>query len=622
MRIGIKAKILVIMLVVAFVPGIVGVSSTYLKGSQVFKKALGQKFIEINRQTSVSIRILIEQKGFEAQFMASSYAVREALLSKTYSKEMDSILTLARAGGGATSVALYQADGTLFSKLNDRTDIPPLDYRIADIYKDGAEKFVLGNPIRSKNHKGALLPIYAPIYNAKKDKLIGVAGVFIDINGYFAKTGSVHFGESGHINLVSRKGNLIFDPFMDGREASFPDATMARIKENKEQWFVATDEHDSKSVIVVSTPIYPFYGDTLEKDNNHFYVVLTQPIAEAFIKPVKDVLLGAAIPGFIFASILICIIYLTLKKIVGPIGALKEGAALIAAGNLDHKIVIHTGDEIEDLANEFNNMTSQLKNLYSGLEKKVQERTVELEESNRELEKANRLKSEFLANISHELRTPLNSIIGFSEVLLDGLYGDISEKQEKYLGNIHKSGKHLLELINSILDLSKIEAGRMEFHPEEISFRHSVKEVENVLRPLAMKKGVKLSFVIEDSLDKIVADRLKFKQILYNLLGNAIKFTPDKGSVELEAKKENELITVIIKDSGIGIKEEELDLIFESFRQADGSHSRDFEGTGLGLTLTRKFVDMHGGQIRAESVEGEGSSFIFTLPLKQIEQIH
>jgi signal transduction histidine kinase len=622
MRIGIKAKILVIMLVVAFVPGLVGVSSTYLKGSQVFKRALCQKFIEMNRQISVAIRLLIEQKGSEAQFMASNHAVRDALLSGEYSEEAASMLALGRVGGGASNIGLYEADGTIILSLNDEDDIPPLDHRVAEIYKDGAAKFVLGNPVRSNKHKGALLPVYAPVYDAKKNNLIGIIGLFIDINGYFAGAGSVHFGESGHTNLVSANENVIFDPFIEGGEGSFPDATMARIKENKEQWFVSIDEHASNSVIVVSAPVYPFYGDSSGSYKNRLYVVLTQPVTEAFVKPIKKVLLGSAIPGFIFASILIFIIYLTLKKIVGPIGALKEGASLIASGNLDHRILINTGDEIEDLANEFNNMTSELKSLYQGLEKKVHERTIELEASNRELEKANRLKSEFLANISHELRTPLNSIIGFSEVILDGLYGEINEKQEKYLGNIHKSGKHLLELINSILDLSKIEAGRMEFHPEEISFRNTAKEVENVLKPLAMKKGVDLSFSIEDALDEIIADRLKLKQILYNLLGNAIKFTPDKGSVILEAKKEGGFITVVVKDSGIGIKEEELDLIFESFRQADGSHSRDFEGTGLGLTLTRKFIDMHGGQIRAESVEGEGSSFIFTLPLEQPEQIH
>ena len=613
MRIGIKAKILVIMLVVAFVPGVVGVSSTYLRGSQVFKESLGQKFIEINRQISVAIRVLIEQKGYQAQFMASNHAVREVLLSKKHSEEAISILALARAGGEASNVGLYRTDGSLFLSLNERANTPPLDYRITDIYKDGTEKFVLGSPIRNKNRKGALLPIYAPVYDEKRNSLIGIIAVFIDINDYFAETGSIHFGESGHTNLVSGRDNVIFDPFLDGGEASFPDATMARIRENKEQWFVAIDEHASKSIIVVSAPIYPFYGDSYD---NSFYVALTQPVSEAFVKPVTDVLFGAAIPGFAFAAFLICLIYLTLKKIVGPIRALKEGAAFIAGGNLEHRILIHTGDEIEDLANEFNNMTSELKSLYSGLEEKVQERTLELETSNRELEKANRLKSEFLANISHELRTPLNSIIGFSEVLADGLYGEINEKQEKYLGNIHKSGKHLLELINSILDLSKIEAGKMEFNPEKISFRSAAKEVENVLKPLAMKKGIDLSFSIEESLDEIVGDRLKLKQILYNLLGNAIKFTPDKGSVMLEAKKDEENVTVVIKDTGIGIKEEELDLIFESFRQADGSHSRDFEGTGLGLTLTRKFIDMHGGWIRAESVEGDGSSFIFTLPLK------
>ena len=619
MKIRIKAKILVIMLVVAFVPGLVGVSSTYLKGTQVFKEAIGRKFLEINRQISVAIRIMIEKKGSEARFMAANHAVREAIISKSYSKEAALILGLGRAGSGDkdTCIVLYDKEGALIISLGDEGIFPSIEDHVYDIYNGGFNDSFLGNPIMNEEHGGVFLPIYAPVYDESEKNLMGIVTIFVDIKGYFAEAGSVHFGDLGHTNLVSANENVIFDPFIDVKNTFFPDTTLTKIKEDKEQWFIAVDEHGSTSIIVVSPPIYPFYGNTIKEDKNKFYVVLTQPVKEAFLKPITDVLFGAAIPGFIFASILILIIYMTLKKIVDPISVLKDGVARIGSGSLDHTIVIRTGDEIEDLANEFNNMTSELKSLYGGLEKKVQERTAELEASNMELEKANRLKSDFLANMSHELRTPLNSIIGFSEVLLDGLYGDISDKQEKYLGNINKSGKHLLELINSILDLSKIEAGRMEFHPEILSFKPAVKEVENIIKPLAMKKAINLTFLIDENIEEISADRLKLKQIFYNLIGNAIKFTPEGGAVKVEAKKDEGNIVVSIKDTGIGIKEDELDLIFESFRQADGSHSRDFEGTGLGLTLTRKFVEMHGGKIRAESSEGQGSSFIFTLPIAQ-----
>ena len=614
MKIKIKAKILVIMLVVAFVPGLVGVSSTYIKGSQVFKDAVGQKFMEMTRQISVSIRIMIDKKKSEAQFMASNHAVREALLSKMYTEEAGSVLDMGRIGGGESSVAIYDLDGNFILGLGNRQAMPSFDTQVLDIYKGGLKKAILAETAKNEN-KNILLPIFAPIYDERGKNLEGLIAIYIDIQSYFSETGSVHFGDTGHTNIVSANDNVIFDPYLDGGEASFPAAAMAKIKENKEQWIVDQDEHGFDSVIAISPPVYPFYeGMSGSAATDSFYVVLSQPITEAFIKPIKKVLFGAAIPGFAFATMLILIIYLALKKIVEPIGALKEGAALIGAGNLDHRIIISTGDEIEDLASEFNNMTAELKDLYSGLETKVQERTMELEESNRELEKANRLKSEFLANMSHELRTPLNSIIGFSEVLLDGLYGKLGEKQEKYLGNIHKSGRHLLELINSILDLSKIEAGKMEFHPDSISFQHAVHEVENVIRPLAKKKNIELKVSIDGGVDLIRADRLILKQILYNLLGNAIKFTGTGGSVMLEAHLDPNFLIVTVKDTGIGIKSEELDVIFESFRQADGSHSRDYEGTGLGLTLTKKFVEMHGGEIRAESTVGIGSSFVFTLP--------
>jgi signal transduction histidine kinase len=233
-------------------------------------------------------------------------------------------------------------------------------------------------------------------------------------------------------------------------------------------------------------------------------------------------------------------------------------------------------------------------------------------------ESANRAKSQFLANMSHELRTPLNHIIGFTEVLVDKHFGDLNQKQEQYLEDVLKSSRHLLSLVNDILDLSKVEAGKLELNPGPV---HLVPILQNSLimvKEKAMKQRIELALNIEEIPEPITADERLVKQILYNLLSNAVKFTPDKGRVLLEACRANdgEAVAISVSDSGIGLKPEDLERIFDPFEQADGSFSRKYQGTGLGLALTRKMVEMHGGKIWAES-EGlnQGSRFQFTLPI-------
>ncbi len=316
----------------------------------------------------------------------------------------------------------------------------------------------------------------------------------------------------------------------------------------------------------------------------------------------------------------------------------------------------------------------ELKEYSSSLEEKVRERTMELEEANVKLEKASRHKSEFLANMSHELRTPLNSILGFSEVLLDLKFGDLNEKQAKYVNNILISGNHLLQLINDVLDISKVEAGRMELKPQEFSLAQALEDSLIIIRPQADRKNLSLDLEMEGNIS-ITADPVRFKQIMYNLLSNAVKFTPAGGKVSVIAhlvhgpvgtvetvptnncrhefirakirsqedvaselvsdedvadelrryihepstvnrERHGDFVEISVTDTGIGIKKEDQERVFLPFQQVDGSLARRFEGTGLGLALTRQLVEMHGGRIWVESEgEGKGSKFSFVLPL-------
>ena len=240
----------------------------------------------------------------------------------------------------------------------------------------------------------------------------------------------------------------------------------------------------------------------------------------------------------------------------------------------------------------------------------------EIQDKSRQLEIANKHKSEFLANMSHELRTPLNAIIGFSEVLQEKLFGDVNEKQADYLNDIHSSGKHLLGLINDILDLSKVEAGRMELDLATFDVASALSNAMTLVRERAQRHNIDLKMAVAPDLGQATADERKLKQILVNLLTNAVKFTPDGGSVDVTARREPDAFVIAVRDTGIGIAPEDHEAVFEEFRQVGRHYTNKQEGTGLGLTLTRRFVELHGGRIWVESEPGKGSTFTFTIPVK------
>ena len=241
-------------------------------------------------------------------------------------------------------------------------------------------------------------------------------------------------------------------------------------------------------------------------------------------------------------------------------------------------------------------------------------KNAQLEARNLEVEKANRLKSEFLASMSHELRTPLHTIIGFTELLTEEVEGPLNPKQKRFLGHILQDSRHLLELINEVLDLSKIEAGRVELQLEDFDFAGCAEEAMAAIRNQAEGKSIRLEN--KNSFHGLVhADRVRTKEILYNLLSNAIKFTPDAGTVRLESSVQESFLQITVADNGIGIAQEEHAAIFEKFYQVGDTTKGIREGTGLGLAITKKLVEMHGGSIWLESQKGQGSRFMFTLPL-------
>jgi signal transduction histidine kinase len=323
--------------------------------------------------------------------------------------------------------------------------------------------------------------------------------------------------------------------------------------------------------------------------------------------------------------VLLALLYLSLNYyMVKPVGRLARIARSVARGDFSKKVEIGSRDELGELGLAVNRMTESLEVQSMQLQGTVEElkqvnrdlqsRKQELQLTNRQLETANRLKSQFLATMSHELRTPLNSIIGFSELLEDETYGSLNPKQKKYVGNIVISSKHLLQLINDVLDLAKVESGTIEVRREPLSLPDTIALVRSMVEPLATKKDINLVIEIEPGVETVAADPARLRQILYNLLSNAIKFTPSGGVVSIEAVRHEGDVAISVADTGIGIGEEDQQRIFFEFLQADGAYARKYEGTGLGLALTRKLVELYGGRIWVESAPGKGSRFTFTIP--------
>jgi len=239
----------------------------------------------------------------------------------------------------------------------------------------------------------------------------------------------------------------------------------------------------------------------------------------------------------------------------------------------------------------------------------------DLRHANDELTHLDELKSDFMATMSHELRTPLTSIIGYSDMLLSGMTGELDPKQASFVESILKNGENLLNLINDILDLTKIEAGKLELRHESVDLRAALLGVLPVLKPRAAEKHIKVSTFLPTDLPEVHADPGKLNQVLLNLLTNAVKYTPDNGSVSVEARRSDGMVEVWVTDTGIGIAREDQERIFQRFTQIDSSTTRAQGGTGLGLAIARELVELHGGHIRVQSQIGVGSSFVFTVPI-------
>jgi signal transduction histidine kinase len=322
-----------------------------------------------------------------------------------------------------------------------------------------------------------------------------------------------------------------------------------------------------------------------------------------------QILMGIFVVSAIFLALLLG--FVISWSFILPVRKAHGFLTEVAKGNFQATIDVPNRDEFGDLAERMNQMTLELHNLYEDQRAAAQE----LQILNNRLTEASKAKSEFLANMSHELRTPMNAILGFVEMLLDDIYGEVPPHLREPLIDVQVNGKHLLNLINDVLDLSKIEAGRMELVLGEYSVQDVVETVRTSLQSLALEKGLGFEAVAEDDIPLAFGDGRRITQCLMNLVGNALKFCK-RGRVAVGVERQGDDLLYHVADTGIGIPKEELKNIFTEFKQVDTAMTREFSGTGLGLNITKKFVEMHGGRIWVESELGKGSTFFFSIPLR------
>jgi len=454
---------------------------------------------------------------------------------------------------------------------------------------------------------------YMTVSLAGRSRDAGVTVAEMNLKLIWDVIAQIHIGKTGYAYVVDSRGVLIVHPDISSvlkntDLSALPQVRAARAgSPGPGEGLDAAIARDpsGRSVLAASAAVAPV----------GWWVFVEQPLEEAF-QPVYESMFRAGLLVLLGAALSILASLFLARRMVTPIRALQAGAARIGAGALGHRLEIRTGDELQALAEEFNRMATRLEESHAGLEQKVRERTRDLRQALAQLDAANRHKSQFLANVGHELRTPLHAIIGFSEVLLDPALELSEENRSRYLAHITTSGKQLLGLINELLDLSKIEAGRMDLEIRPANIGDVLDAVHDTLRPLADRKAIDLRVEIDGGIPSCPMDAARIKQVVLNLAGNAVKFTPPQGQVWLRADRVDGGVRVEVGDTGPGIALEHHRRIFVEFEQAGTSSADRLEGTGLGLALAKRLVEMHGGRIWVESETGNGSRFYFTLPLK------
>jgi signal transduction histidine kinase len=430
----------------------------------------------------------------------------------------------------------------------------------------------------------------------------------INLKFIYEVIGRLKIGETGYAYVVDTLGDLIASPDTSAvlKQTNLSQTAAVTLalasRDNEMESVMLNNQHSTRTLTTFATVVPLGWKVLVELPDSEIYAALNPAIIRTAIL-ISVGFLCSILAGLYFS-----------RKMSQPIHAIQEAAHRIASEDFPEEVYFGTITELHELAIDFNLMSDQLRTSRLVLERSVQNRTKELLEKSFQLEVANKHKSDFLANMSHELRTPLNAVIGFSEILLGKYFGELNDKQQEYVSDIHRSGKHLLALINDVLDVSKIEAGELELNITQFNIHQLVEQAIMLVKARADAQGIEIVFNDNSTSLSISADERRLKQIIVNLLTNAVKFSFPEGKVLISYFQQADRTNFEIKDFGIGIAPENQAQIFEQFKQLGNEYTNKGEGTGLGLAITKNLVQLHGGEIGVHSEEDRGSTFYFYIP--------
>jgi len=603
-RIGLAVQVITLVVVAVVVAGGVIGAVLLREGQNMLREQIIANNLAAADLAAEFASRYIEGTQLSIRLFARSPFIEQSVASGEFDRatpELQEFLTLNTRVSGCSIVdsqGIMRATGT----------IPPTSLGASVVDREWFQPALatgepyLGMPTMTRATSRPVVPYVTPVRNPKREfKGFLLCGISLEtLNNAFAK---FHTGPSARATLTDRRrGGLILahsDRSRILKPATGRNQAVDRMLAG-ERGAVETTDSTGALNLAVFAPV----------PNLPWGVLILQPTETAF-GPIDRTVRKNAIYIAVSLLLIATVTGILARRFTQPLARLSTAANRVGAGELSTRLNFTRHDEFGDLGRTFDNMAATLA-----------ERSTQLKSANRELQAqylqlhdANRLKSEFLANMSHELRTPMNAIIGFTQLIHDGKVGAISADQQEYLGDILGSAGHLLQLINDVLDLAKIEAGKLEFNPEPIRLSKLITEVRNILQPLAASKHLTIVIEVAESVEKVVLDAAKLKQVLYNYLSNAIKFTPEEGRIILRARDEDaEHFRLEVEDSGIGIVPEQIEKLFVAFQQLDSSAAKRHQGTGLGLALTKKIVEAQGGHVGVESVPGKASLFFAVLP--------
>lgn len=565
---------------------------------------------EITSAAASKIEQFVQEIERTIRGATKSREITEKGLSPEYQFELRRLLVIAPAITEATAV---DTEGIARVTVSRFTSALPSGKKIASalpvlqLAKEGRSYF---SPVYFYRGSEPYMTIAVPI-DRYAGRVIGVLQVQVNLKYVWDLVSKLKVGTGGYAYAVARNGDLIAHPdislVLQRRNIARLDQVSAAFQPQpggeRPQGTVVNNLHGKQ--VFSSWTLIPDLG---------WAVFVEQPVEEVY-GPLYASLFRTS--GFLLVGLGMALIasLFVARRVVRPLETLRKGAERIGGGDMNLRLDVKTGDEIELLADEFNKMTENLRGAYDGLERKVAERTRDLAVANERLEELDRLKSDFVSNVSHELRTPLTAIKGAVDLVLREVAGPLTEKQTHYLTRVRSNTQHLAGLINDLLDLSKIESGRIEVKSSRVSLGGLVYEVVESLRPVAAEKVIALEAAIPEPSILVWADRDKINQVLMNLIGNAIKFTPAQGRVAVSASRNGkESVRVSVSDTGPGIPPDEKEKIFDKFYQIAEVGGTKPKGTGLGLAICKALVELHGGTIWVDPEPSGGSTFYFTLP--------